>query len=377
MIEGGGDDMTDKFMRVEMLPALHGDCLLVEYGDAGRTRRLLVDGGPIGAYGELEARLSALPAGDRRFELIVLSHVDTDHIDGLVRLFANPRPWPFVVKDVWFNGWRHLDEAHGLLGGKQGEYFSALLARRLDDGCWNGAFDGKAVVVHDNEALPERSLAGDMTLTLLSPTIPKLAKMRDAWRKDIGDVIEPGDLDAAWELLARQKRYLPGQGLLGSTPELDKLLEKQSRPDNAAANGSSIAFLAEFAGKSCLFLADAHPDAVCASLRRLLQARGLSRLVVDAVKVSHHGSKGNTTDELMSLIESPRFLFSTNGAQFGHPDREAVQRVIARSTRTEPTLYFNYVTERNREWKSCDLQMQLKFGVLYGKSETEPLVVDL
>lgn len=376
MIEGGGDDMTDTFMRVEMLPALHGDCLLVEYGDAGRTRRLLVDGGPIGAYGELEARLSALPAGDRRFELIVLSHVDTDHIDGLVRLFANPRPWPFVVKDVWFNGWRHLEEAHGLLGGKQGEYFSALLARRLDDGCWNGAFDGKAVVVHDNEALPERSLAGDMTLTLLSPTIPKLAKMRDAWRKDIGDVIEPGDLDAAWELLARQKRYLPGQGLLGSTPELDKLLEKQSRPDNAAANGSSIAFLAEFAGKSCLFLADAHPDAVCASLRRLLQARGLSRLVVDAVKVSHHGSKGNTTDELMSLIESPRFLFSTNGAQFGHPDREAVQRVIARSTR-EPTLYFNYVTERNREWKSCDLQMQLKFGVLYGKSETEPLVVDL
>lgn len=368
--------MTDTFMRVEMLPALHGDCLLVEYGDAGRTRRLLVDGGPIGAYGELEARLSALPAGDRRFELIVLSHVDTDHIDGLVRLFANPRPWPFVVKDVWFNGWRHLEEAHGLLGGKQGEYFSALLARRLDDGCWNGAFDGKAVVVHDNEALPERSLAGDMTLTLLSPTIPKLAKMRDAWRKDIGDVIEPGDLDAAWELLARQKRYLPGQGLLGSTPELDKLLEKQSRPDNAAANGSSIAFLAEFAGKSCLFLADAHPDAVCASLRRLLQARGLSRLVVDAVKVSHHGSKGNTTDELMSLIESPRFLFSTNGAQFGHPDREAVQRVIARSTR-EPTLYFNYVTERNREWKSCDLQMQLKFGVLYGKSETEPLVVDL
>jgi len=376
LIEGGGDDMTDTFMRVEMLPALHGDCLLVEYGDAGRTRRLLVDGGPIGAYGELEARLSALPAGDRRFELIVLSHVDTDHIDGLVRLFANPRPWPFVVKDVWFNGWRHLDEAHGLLGGKQGEYFSALLARRLDDGCWNGAFDGKAVVVHDNEALPERSLAGDMTLTLLSPTIPKLAKMRDAWRKDIGDVIEPGDLDAAWELLARQKRYLPGQGLLGSTPELDKLLEKQSRPDNAAANGSSIAFLAEFAGKSCLFLADAHPDAVCASLRRLLQARGLSRLVVDAVKVSHHGSKGNTTDELMSLIESPRFLFSTNGAQFGHPDREAVQRVIARSTR-EPTLYFNYITERNREWKSCDLQMQLKFGVLYGESETEPLVVDL
>ena len=369
--------MPDKFMRVEMLPALHGDCLFVEYGDATRTRRLLIDGGPIGAYGALQDRMEALPAGDRRFELIVLSHVDTDHIDGLVRLFANPKPWPFVVKDVWFNGWRHLEQAHGLLGGKQGEYFSALLSRRLEDGIWNGAFDGDAVVVRDDEALPERMLAGNMKLTLLSPTVPKLAKMRNAWRKDIGDAIEPGDLDAAWELLAKQKRYLPGQGLLGSTPGLDALLAKQSLPDNAAANGSSIAFLAEFAGKSCLFLADAHADAVCASLKRLLAQRGLERLAVDAVKVSHHGSKGNTTDELMSLIESPRFLFSTNGAQFGHPDQEAVRRVIGRSTQVKTELFFNYLTDRNREWEASGLQQQLNYAATYAVGEDTPLVVHL
>ena len=369
--------MPDRFMRVEMLPALHGDCLLVEYGDARRTRRMLIDGGPIGAYGALQARLDALPAGDRRFELMMLSHVDTDHIDGLVRLFANPKPWPFVVKDVWFNGWRHLEQAHGLLGGKQGEYFSALLQRRLDDDAWNGAFDGDAVVVRDDAALPERKLAGDMKLTLLSPTVPKLDKMRDAWRKDIGDAIEPGDLDAAWKLLAKQKRYLPGQGLLGSTPELDALLAKQSRPDNAAANGSSIAFLAEFAGMSCLFLADAHPDAVCASLKRLLEQRGLERLAVDAVKLSHHGSKGNTSDELMSLIESPRFLFSTNGAQFGHPDQEAVQRVIGRSIRSKPGLFFNYLTARNAEWNDADLQRKLNYTANYNAHDDKSLVVEL
>ena len=369
--------MPDKFMRVEMLPALHGDCLFVEYGDATRTRRLLIDGGPIGSYGALQDRMNALPAGDRRFELMVLSHVDTDHIDGLVRLFANPKPWPFVVKDVWFNGWRHLEQAHGLLGGKQGEYFSALLSRRLDDGCWNGAFEGDEVVVRDDNHLPERTLAGDMKLTLLSPTVPKLDRMRDAWRKDIGDAIEPGDLDAAWELLAKQKRYLPGQGLLGSTPALDALLAKQSRPDNAAANGSSIAFLAEFAGKSCLFLADAHPDAVCASLKRLLAQRGLERLAVDAVKVAHHGSKGNTTDELMSLIESPRFLFSTNGAQFGHPDQEAVRRVISRSTHGKLELCFNYLTDRNDEWNNADLQKELKYTATYNTHDDTPLLVAL
>ena len=369
--------MSDQFMRVELLSALHGDCLLVEYGDTKRTRRLLIDGGPIGAFSALQSRLDALPPGDRRFELVVLSHVDTDHVDGLVRLFANPKPWPFVVKDVWFNGWRHMEQAHGLLGGKQGEYFSALLAHRLDTGCWNGAFGGSAVVVRDGQPLPECTLAGGMTLTLLSPTVSKLDKMRDAWRKDIGASMDPGDLEAAWAQLATQKRYLPGQGLLGGTPDLDALLQKQSQPDNSAANGSSIAFLAEFAGKRCLFLADAHPDAVCASLQRLLKARGQKRLAVDAVKVAHHGSKGNTNDELMSLIDSPRFLFSTNGAQFGHPDQEAVRRVIGRSVHAQPALYFNYLTDHNREWQSPELQRELHFTSHFNTAPDQPLVVVL
>lgn len=384
--------MAGEFMRIEMLAALHGDCLLVEYGDIRRTRRILIDSGPVGAYAALRGRLERLPKGDRRFELIVLSHVDTDHIEGLIKLFANPRPWPFVVKDVWFNGWRHLEQAHGLLGGRQGEFFSALLARRLDEGCWNGAFKGQAVVVRDADALPEHVLPGGLKLTLLSPTLAKLERMREAWRKDLGDAIDPGDLEAAWALLGQQKKYLPGKGLLGSSAQLDALIEKQSRPDDAAANGSSIAFLAEYAGnagmagsgnemmpggksRSCLFLADAHPDAICASVKRLLQARGLARLRVDAVKVAHHGSKANTTDELMSLIESPRFLFSTNGQQFGHPDEEAVGRVIGRSSHPSPTLYFNYLSEHNRVWQ--ERQEQFGYKAVFNDGSGSPMVIAL
>src|SRR5690606_36012290 len=89
------DTKTDGFFRVRMLPALHGDCLWVEYGTGKRTRRVLIDGGPIGAWKALEAQVRSLPAGDARIELVVLTHVDTDHVDGLVRLFAEPPPWPF------------------------------------------------------------------------------------------------------------------------------------------------------------------------------------------------------------------------------------------------------------------------------------------
>ncbi len=365
------------FFRIRMLPALHGDCLWIEYGSAKRTRRVLIDGGPIGAWSALDAQMRSLPAGDARIELVVLTHVDTDHVDGLVRLFAEPPPWPFVVRDVWFNGWRHLEQAHGLLGGRQGEFFSALLTQRLDAGQWNRAFAGGPVVVRDGAPLPRVELADGLSLTLLSPSGGTLDRMRNAWRKDVRD-LDPGDLDAAWKLLARQKKYLPAEGLLGSTPELDALLEKQSRPDNAAANGSSIAFLAELgpAGKSALFLADAHPGVVCESLRRLLDERGLHALEVDAVKVSHHGSKANTTDELMSLVRSPRYLVSTNGGIFGHPDDEAIQRIVARSLVQPPVLVFNYLAPTTEPWGAPDLQRTLGFEACFPEGD-DGIVVEL
>ena len=284
------------------------------------------------------------------------------------------------MRDVWFNGWRHMEQAHGLLGGRQGEFFSALLAQRFDAGQWNRAFDGGPVAVRGDAPLPRIELAGGLALTLLSPTPAKLGRMRDAWRKDVRD-FDPGDLEAAWAVLARQKKYLPADGLLGSTPELDELLEKQSRPDNAAANGSSIAFLAELAapgsasasgdlaGKSALFLADAHPDVVCASLRRLLDERGQDTLHVDAVKVAHHGSKANTTDELMSLVRSPKFLVSTNGGIFGHPDAEAVQRIVARSLVQPPLLVFNYRCATNETWGEAGRQRKLGFEAVFAEDD--------
>ena len=367
--------MTKAIFRIEMLPALHGDCIFIEYGKAPHPRRMLIDGGPIGAYDALEARINSMSAADRRVELAVMTHVDTDHVDGLLRLFAN-KPLPLDVQDVWFNGWRHLVESHGALGGNQGEYLSALLVRRFRSDQWNGAFKGEAVVVHDKKPLPEHTLEGGMKITLLSPTPTTLAKMREAWKDDLGSAMKPGDLDAAWQRFARKKIYQPDEGPVCSSP-FDGLIEKQIKVDQAAANGSSIAFLAEFEGRSCLFLADAHHDVISESLKRLLKQRDESRLKVDAVKVPHHGSAGNISDELLSLIESPRFLFSTNGAIFKHPDKEAVERIIVRSAHKSPTLFFNYLSETTKCWQDKKLQDRLKYRAEYNPEDNAPFKIEL
>ena len=73
-------------LNLEMLPAAHGDCLWIEYGDGKQTRRILIDGGPAHTYPALRARMLHLPPESRRFELLVLTHIVGDHIEGILRL---------------------------------------------------------------------------------------------------------------------------------------------------------------------------------------------------------------------------------------------------------------------------------------------------
>src|SRR5918999_468109 len=92
--------------RIEMLPAYEGDCLWVEYGQADAPRRLIIDAGRKATYQALVERLVAL---DQPVELFVMTHIDDDHIFGAVPLFADARVKPTIFKDIWYNGYTHLD----------------------------------------------------------------------------------------------------------------------------------------------------------------------------------------------------------------------------------------------------------------------------
>lgn len=332
---------------IEMLPARHGDALWIEYGK-DTLSRVLIDAGPIEAFPEIQEKLGTVPQHDRDVELLVITHVDTDHIDGVVRMLAPARgKWSVLPQEIWFNGYKHMRPNRDL-GGKQGEFLSALIHRRAND-LWNKSFDGNAVKVEAAEgaALPVVTLPGGMKLTILSPDSMKLEKMAKEWDKDIEAwATGPGDLDAAWTYLAQNSKYLPDEGLvLGPEEITEQLTAQHKRIDPSHANGSSIAFLAEYAGKSCLFLADAHADRICASISKLIPP-GKKTLKVDAVKMSHHGSRNNLTKEFMKLVDAKHYLFSSNGAKFEHPDAAAVEAVIVGSrVSRKPILWFNYKTK--------------------------------
>jgi beta-lactamase superfamily II metal-dependent hydrolase len=367
--------MSDPFFRIEMLPAKQGDALWIEYGEGGITRRILIDGGPIAAYEAVEARINRMDEGDRRVELVVISHVDTDHIEGIIRLLAPKRTeWPIVPIQIWFNGWRHLDESE-MLGGLEGDFLSALISRRaLDE--WNQAFEQKAVVA-DPDKLRAVPLEDGMKLTVLSPFPDKLKAMASVWEEDVEPHgFEPGDLDEAWEHLAETSKYHVAEGMLGGDDEFGATLAKQLKPDQSTANGTSIAFLAEFEGKSCLFLADAHADVICESLKKLVP-HGAERLKVDAVKVSHHGSRYNISPELVSLIDAKHFLISTDSSKKqNHPNKEAIDAILEWSVQ-KPTLWFNYKTKKTALWANTAEHGSESFCSRYPTSTEGGIVIDL
>ena len=72
------------------------------------------------------------------------------------------------------------------------------------------------------------------------------------------------------------------------------------------------------------------PDLVYVDRARcnLLRKRGIDRLKLDVLKVSHHASQNNLSKDLLALLDCRRYCISTNGDYFCHPDREAVGRIV-------------------------------------------------
>jgi beta-lactamase superfamily II metal-dependent hydrolase len=358
--------------RIEMLPAEQGDALFIEYGSSRSPHRVIIDAGVRKTSGLVKARIEELPKSKRHFDLLIVTHVDSDHIGGIPKLLADTSLGA-TFDDVWFNGWRHLQPDR--LGSVEGEIFSAQLDNRGWN--WNAAWDEKAVVVRPRGKLPRRELPGGMWLTLLSPTRTKLEVLRDEWEKVVEEAgLEAGVQDENLEEAAR-RRGIPD--LLGDRLDVEELAAVPLLPDKAPANGSTIAVLAEYGTgaerRSCLLTGDAHPDAFEEGLRRLCRDRKEERIAVTALKVPHHGSRFNVSTAALDLIETDRYLFSTNGTQTKHPHLEGVARTIARGG--GPTLYFNYRSDFTAPWDDRRLRRKYDYKTEYPTAGTTGLTVDL
>ena len=354
---------------IEMLPAEQGDALFIEYGAGPARHRVLIDGGTPSSVDAVVARVERLKPDDRHFELLIVTHVDTDHIGGILKFLDDP-PAGLTFDDVWFNGWPQLEPlskdrplgsmtADAILGPNDGEILDRLLDLHVGGAVsdHNKAFGGEAVMVRASGPLPSHVLDGGLRLTLLAPGHRALLRLRKEWV----DVIREANRteEEVQELVEIAARRRGIDLTLGDHPDVRSAAEAKFKSDGTPANGSSIVVLAEFDDKQLLLTGDGFPRTIIAGIDQFVAAPG-EKLSVTAVKLPHHGSRNNTSLAFVERLDCQRFLVSSSGAIFGHPDLEALSRVIV-TNGPDVDLGFSYRVPSTEIWDDPVLQGDPEF----------------
>lgn len=351
-------------MTIDVLPAGFGDCLLVSCPVGRGVWRMLVDTGPDETYPALKKRLSDIPLaadGRRHIDLFVVTHIDHDHIGG-ARLLLEDKSLALSFGDIWFNA----PPTPRPKGVAEGQLLAEILGAGPASLPWNEAWSG--------EPVSTPALAGGVQLgakrlprlTLLSPTPGELKDLYKVWAKEL-------------KRLRLKQRDWPDvvPTARGTGPSaLEDLAARKTPQDQSIPNGSSIAFLLEHKGASALFCADAFTTVLTPAIQALAARRGLQGpLQVDVIKLSHHGSRANVTNDLLKAVTARHYVFSTNNSYFKHPDEEAVARVILGAD--APTLWFNYDTAQNRRWDAASLKEKYGYQAIYPAREGRSLTITL
>lgn len=318
-------------MQIKVFPANHGDSFLIIINEENSVKNILVDGGTgKESYRQLKDEFQRISNENQVIDLLIVTHCDDDHIKGIIDIFEDSTINKKIIKKVWFNSGLLLEKEFGATdinidkgiplilndfkekSVKQGITFEKELERLK---CW----DKKLII----ELLED--YIGEAKITVLSPDISGLEKLNKAWERE---------KDKNKEMSSTKTDY--------SIP-MEKLLENTFEEDTRVPNGSSIAFLLEHGENRILMLGDSHPSVVEESLKKLGYSSTCNKLKVDILKVSHHGSKFNTSESLLSLIDCQNFIISTNGRRHGLPNKECLARIIASRNNNECTnFYFNY-----------------------------------
>lgn len=349
--------------RLTMHPGNDGDCIQLTWGTTPMLHHLIVDLGRSATYLTLRPKLDGL----ENLELFVMSHIDADHIAGAIPMVRQDAP-PFMPKRVWYNARPQLVAAETRapilepLSARQGE----KLARGIIQfgWPWNAEFASEIVSTDSPEATEPIMIADGLAIRLLSPSDAQLVNLLPKWDNELAAAKvrtfdpddDPDPLSPVFEPFG--------------IPNVNALAAEDYDHDTTEANGSSIAFIAEFQGKRVLLAADAHSEVLEASLKPLADAEG-GACRLDLVKISHHGSKANTSKDFPRHIDCTRFAISTNGTRHHHPDEETIARYLAADKDRAKTLFFNYRQPCTDTWDSPMLKAKWNYETVFPVDEED------
>lgn len=320
-------------MDVFFYKAECGDAARISFVDNGKPHHILIDSGYERTYRNiLGSEIQTIHANKERIDLWVISHIHDDHIGGAVNYInaINNNRANNIIDKWWYNPPRFnktLSTASGVskaVSIAQGDALTSFLQSTKH-------VPQSQIVNLQNPV----SISG-LKITVLSPSTEQLDRLYLKYKQSNVPLEKNEDFEYTKSVSCNLKDY---------HIKIEDFDLSDWQEDNNIENGSSISFLMEYIEKKYLWLADAHPSVVTAKLKQLGYSPE-NPLQCEFVKVAHHGSDGNCSDELLDLVCCAKYVFSVNGTnRHGLPNKKSVVRILRNRMRdlSRPIeLYFTY-----------------------------------
>lgn len=369
-------------IQIKMLPACAGDCFLLHFNN---HVNILIDTGYQATYRTyLKPQLERLRQMGECIDLMVVTHIDGDHIGGAIEFLKENKECRchqiIEIREIWYNACHHAippgtdintltDEQQSDLqkianrhqgvtfqrevrrkeiSYAQGDSLVSLLYKLNYARIWNAHFQGHAI----STSVSKPYCLNDIVIHILSPTDNVLHNLFDKWLSNLRKYNPKFPVSNNIIFEEAYEQYVKGLPLdntyrkaIGATSlSLRELVNSPlvcSCPDRSESNISSIAILIEYQEKRLLFLADASDQLVLESLKKLYPSS--DNLCFDVIKLSHHGSSKNNFS-LLEKVKARKYLFSSDGKRNGHPSLATVAKII-QTNKDNKILYFNYPLE--------------------------------
>ena len=353
--------MGKQIFSIEALAADKGDCLLIHSGTQDHPRLILIDGGPTKVYrAALRKRLRELVKDNghrpRVVDLMIVSHLDDDHIGGILELVQKEveelkKPGRQLdIRCLWHNAFSDIlddatspidlspDGVASLGAGQTLPGLGALAAddrmvlasvaqgRSLRDGirplqdagmALNAPFGtGNLVMVSAPPDAPITRFGGNLAATVIGPLPDEVEKLRKLWQK-----------------------YLTEKGL--GKPAADAEVLAALRKDVSVTNLSSIVVLLRQGDRAVLLTGDARGDRILAGLEAQGELAPGGEMDIDVLKIPHHGSPRNNDADFLRRVKARHYVFSGNG-EHGNPDRATLETLARARAGHRIHLHFTH-----------------------------------
>jgi hypothetical protein len=313
--------------------------------------------------------------------MVMVSHLDADHITGVLDLFADLRKArdngnspPYDIASLWVNTFKDGLATTGAV--KPAEVTAGVSLASLGDGIVPKGLSLDKDVLADLASVGQGVRLRDDARALGTNTNDPfedvvMAPVTGAKKVPIGDklsftVIAPSvqrieALKADWAKKTAAKKVSPA--------------ELAAYVDRSVYNLSSIVVLAEFEKKRMLLTGDARGDDILAGLRdaKLLKKE---RMRVDLLKVPHHGSERNFEQEFFEQVTADHYVISADG-KYGNPDVETLRMLTEARGKDRYTIWFTNKVTRVENFLSKDSRKGRKYAVVYRDRRAMSIEVDL